>query len=140
MIESREFQRLWNKRLRLETWYSCIVASTLMAIAQLATLELDRLILGRPFLVLRLPYFFVSLACLIVLLHRRDKLRFQTIQITIIGLTLSVFPYIWISQAAFANSDNPWIPFYGFQWAALLIASFRYGNGVRLNAFLLAAI
>jgi len=140
MIKSPEFQQLWNKRLRLETWYSCMVASTLMAVAQLAAFELDRLILGRLFVVLRLPYFFVALACLIVLLHRRDKLSFQTIQITIIALTLAVFPYIWISQAAFANSENPWIPFYGFQMAALVIASFRYGSGVRLNAFLLAAI
>jgi hypothetical protein len=140
MIESPAFQQLWNKRMRLEIWYSCTVASALMAIAQLAALALDRLILGRPFVVLRLPYFFVALACLIVLVHRRDKLSFQTIQITIVALTLAVFPYIWISQAAFANSENPWIPFYGFQWAALLIASFRYGNGVRLNALLLAAI
>ena len=57
-----------------------------------------------------------------------------------VALTLAVFPYIWVSQAAFANSQNPWIPFYGFQIAALAIAGFRYGNGVRLNAFLLAAI
>ena len=140
MIESPEFQQLWNKRLRLETWYSCVVASALMAIAQLAAFKIDRLILGRPFVVLRLPYFFVALACLIVLWRRRDKLSFQTIQITIVALTLAVFPYIWISQAAFANSENPWIPFYGFQVAALVIAGFRYGNGVRLNAFLLAAI
>jgi hypothetical protein len=140
MIESPEFQQLWNKRLRLETWYSCIVASALMAIAQLPAFAVDRLILGRPFIVLRLPFFFVALACLIVLLHRRDKLSFQTIQITIIALTLAVFPYIWISQAAYANSGNPWIPFYGFQVAALVIAGYRYGNGVRLNAFLLAAI
>src|SRR4029077_11635239 len=87
-----------------------------------------------------LPYFFVALACLIVLLHRRDKLSFHTIQTTIIALTLVVFPYLCISQAAFANSGNPWIPFYGFQVVALVIAGFRYGNGVRLNAFLLAAI
>jgi hypothetical protein len=140
MIESPEFQQLWNKRLRLETWYSCIVGSALMAIAQLPAFAVDRLILGRPFIVLRLPFFFVALACLIVLLHRRDKLSFQTIQITIIALTLAVFPYIWISQAAYANSGNPWIPFYGFQVAALVIAGYRYGNGVRLNAFLLAAI
>jgi hypothetical protein len=140
MTDSPEFQQLWNNRLRLETWYSCVVASALMAIAQLAALQLDRLILGRPFVVLRLPYFFVALACLIVLLHGRDKLSFQTIQIAIIALTLSVFPYIWISQAAFANSENPWIPFYGFQMAALVIAGFRYGNGVRLNSFLLGAI
>jgi hypothetical protein len=140
MIESPEFQQLWNKRLRLETWYSCMVVSALMAVSQLVGFQLDRLILGRPFVVLRLPYLFVALACLIVLLHRRDKLSFQTIQITIIALTLAVFPYIWISQAAYANSGNPWIPFYGFQVAALVIAGYRYGNGVRLNAFLLAAI
>ena len=36
MIESPEFQQLWDQRLRLETWYSCMVASALMAIAQLA--------------------------------------------------------------------------------------------------------
>src|SRR4029079_5874461 len=140
MIESPEFQQLWNKRLRLETWYSCVVASALMAIAQLAAFKIDRLILGRPFVVLRLPYFFVAVACLIVLLHRRNKLSFQTIQLTLVALTLAVFPYVWVSQAAYANSENPWIPFYGFQMAALVIASFRYGNGVRLNAFLLAAI
>jgi hypothetical protein len=140
MIESRQFQQLWNKRLRLETWYSCVVASALMGVAQFAALEADRFILGRPFLVLRLPYLFVALACLIVLLHQRDKLSFQTIQTTIVALTLAVFPYIWFSQAAFANSQHPWIPFYGFQIAALVIAGFRYGNGVRLNVLLLAAI
>ena len=140
MIEPPQFQQLWNERLRLETWYSCVAASTLMGVAQLVSLEADRHILGRPFFVLRLPYLFVALACLIVLLHQRDKLSFQTIQITIVALTLAVFPYIWVSQAAFATSHHPWIPFYGFQIAALAIASYRYGNGVRLNAFLLAAI
>ena len=67
-----------------------MVASTLMAIAQLAAFELDRLILGRPFVVLRLPYLLVALACLIVLWRRRDKLSFKTIQIIIIALTLAV--------------------------------------------------
>ena len=140
MIETPQFQQLWNERLRLETWYSCVVASALMGVAQLAGLEVDRSILGRPFYVLRLPYLFVALVCLIVLLHQRDKLSFQTIQITIVALTLAAFPYIWVSQAAFATSQNPWIPFYGFQITALAIAGYRYGNGVRLNAFLLAAI
>ena len=140
MIESRQFQQLWNKRLRLEIWYSCVVASALMAVAQLATLEVDRHILGRPFFVLRLPYLFVALACLIVLLHQRKKLGFQALQLMMVALTLSAFPYIWVSQAAFANSQNPWIPFYGFQITALAVAMFRYGNGVRFNVFLLAAL
>jgi hypothetical protein len=140
MIETRQFQQLWNKRLRLEIWYSCVVASALMAVAQLATLEVDRHILGRPFFVLRLPYLFVALVCLIVLLHQREKLGFQAIQLMLVALTLSAFPYIWVSQAAFANSQNPWIPFYGFQITALAVAIFRYGNGVRFNVFLLAAI
>jgi hypothetical protein len=140
MIETPKFQQLWNERLRLETWYSCVVLSALMCVTQLAGLEIDRLILGRPFYVLRLPYLFVTLACLIVLLRQRDKLSFRTIQITIVALTLAVFPYIWVSQAAFATSHKLWIPFHGFQIAAFAIAGFRYGNGVRLNAFLLAAI
>lgn len=140
MTEAPQFQELWNKRLRLETWYSCLVVSALMGVSQLAGLEVDRLILGRPFFVLRLPYLFVALACLIVLLHQRDKLSFQTIQITIVALTLALFPYIWVSQAAYANSHHPWIPFYGFQMAALVVTGFRYGNGVRLNVLLLAAI
>jgi hypothetical protein len=140
MIETRQFQQLWNKRLRLEIWYSSVVASALMAVAQLATLEIDRHILGRPFFVLRLPYLFVALAYLIVLLHQREKLGFQAIQLMLVALTLSAFPYIWVSQAAFANSQNPWIPFYGFQITALAVAIFRYGNGVRFNVFLLAAI
>ena len=140
MIESPQFQQLWNKRLRLEIWYSCVVASALMAVAQLATLEVDRHILGRPFFVLRLPYLFVALACLNVLLHQREKLGFQAIQLMMVALTLSAFPYIWVSQAAFANSQNPWIPFYGFQITALAVAMFRYGNGVRFNVFLLASL
>jgi hypothetical protein len=140
MIETRQFQQLWNKRLRLEIWYSCVVASALMAVAQLASLEVDRHILGRPFFVLRLPYLFVALACLIVLLSQREKLGFRAIQLMMVALTLSAFPYIWVSQAAFANSQNPWIPFYGFQITALAVAIFRYGNGVLLNVFLLAAI
>ena len=140
MIETPQFQRLWNERLRLETWYSCVVASALLSVAQFAALEIDRSVLGRPFYVLRLPYLFVALVCLIVLLHQRDKLSFQKLQITIVALTLAALPYIWISQAAFATSHNPWIPFYGFQITALAIAGYRYGNGVRLNAFLLAAI
>jgi hypothetical protein len=140
MIETRQFQQLWNKRLRLEIWYSCVVASALMAVAQLASLEVDRHILGRPFFVLRLPYLFVALACLIVLLSQREKLGFRAIQLMMVALTLSAFPYIWVSQAAFANSQNPWIPFYGFQITALAVAMFRYGNGVRFNVFLLAAL
>jgi len=140
MLETPQFRQLWNKRLRLETWYSCVVGSALMVVAQLAALEVDRFILGRPFFVLRLPYLFVALAWLIVLLHQRDKLSFQKIQITIVALTVAAFPYIWVSQAAYANSQHPWIPFYGFQMAALVIAGFRYGDGVRLNVVLLAAI
>jgi hypothetical protein len=140
MIETPQFLQLWNKRLRLEIWYSCVVGSALMAVAQLASLEVDLHILGRPFFVLRLPYLFVALACLIVLLYCRDDLGFQAIQVTMVALTLAAFPYIWVSQAAFANSQNPWIPFYGFQITALAIAMSRYGNGVRLNVFLFAAI
>jgi hypothetical protein len=140
MTETLQFRQLWNKRLRLETWYSCVVASALMGVAQFAALEVDRIILGSPLFVLRLPYLFGGLACLIALLDQRDKLSFQTIQITIVALTLVAFPYIWVSQAAYANSQNPWIPFYGFQIAALATVSFRYGNGVWLNAFLLVAI
>jgi hypothetical protein len=140
MIETPQFLQLWNKQLRVEIWYSCVVGSALMAVAQLASLEVDLHILGRPFFVLRLPYLFVALACLIVLLYRRDDFGFPAIQLTIVALTLSAFPYIWVSQAAFANSQNPWIPFYGFQITALAIAMFRYGNGVRLNVMLFAAI
>jgi hypothetical protein len=140
MIESGQFQQLWNNRLRLEIWYSSVAASALMAVAQLAALEVDRHILGRPFFVLRLPYLFVALACLIVLLRQREKLGFQAVQLMMIALTLSTFPYIWVSQAAFANSQNPWIPFYGFQISALAVAMFRYGNGVRFNVLLLAAL
>jgi hypothetical protein len=55
-------------------------------------------------------------------------------------MTLALLPYIWVSQAAFANSQNPWIPFYGFQITALAVALFRYGNGVRSNVFLLAVL
>jgi hypothetical protein len=140
MIETRQLQQLWSVRLRLEIWYSCVVTSVLMAVAQLFALEVDRHILGRPFFLLRLPYFFVALACLIVLLHQREKLRLQAIQVTVLALTVAVFPYIWLSQAAFANSQNPWIPFYGFQVIALVVAILRYGNGVRLNIFLLGAL
>src|SRR5262245_46798817 len=140
MIESGQFRQLWNKRLRLEIWYSCVVASSLMAVAQLATLEVDRRILGRPFIALRLPYLFVGIACLIVLLRQREKLGFQAIQRMIVALTLLVFPYIWVSQEAFADSQHPWIPFYGFQITALAVTMFRYGNGVRFNVFLLAAL
>jgi len=140
MIETRKFQQLWNKRLRLEIWYSCVVASALIAVGQLAAFQIDRHILGKPFFVLRLPYLFVAVGCLIVLLHQRDKLGFKAIQRIMVILTLAAFPYIWVSQAAFANSQNPWIPFYGFQIAALAMAMFRYGNGIRFNVFLLAAI
>jgi hypothetical protein len=140
MIETRQFQQLWNKRLRLEIWYSCVAASALMAVAQLAALETDHYILGRLFFLLRLPYLFVALACLVVMLHQRDKLGFKAIQLTMVALTLAAFPYIWISQAALANSQNPWIPFYGFQITALAVAMLRYGEGVRFNVFLLSAI
>ena len=140
MIESRQFQQLWNERVRLEMWNSCVVTLVLMAVAQLVALEIDRHILGRPFFVLRLPYLFVALVCLIALLHQREKLSVQAIRLTLVALTLAVFPYIWVSQAAFANSQNPWIPFYGFQITALVVATLRYGNGVRFNVFLLAAL
>jgi hypothetical protein len=140
MIETRKFQELWNKRLRLEIWYSCVVASSLVAASQFVAFQIDRHILGKPFFVLRLPYLFVSAACLIVLLHQRDKLGFKAIQRTLVVLTLAGFPYIWISQAAYAESKHPWIPFYGFQIAALAVSMFRYGNGIRFNVFLLAAI
>src|SRR5215831_3522346 len=140
MIETRKFQELWNKRLRLEIWYSCVVAAALIAVGQLAAFQIDRHILGKPFFVLRLPYLFVAVACLIVMLHQRDKLAFKAIQRTLVVLTLAGFPYIWVSQAAYANSKNPWIPFYGFQIAALAMAMLRYGNGIRFNVFLLAAI
>src|SRR5579862_9601358 len=102
MTETLQFRQLWNKRLRLETWYSCVVASALMGVAQFAALEIDRIILGSPLFVLRLPYLFGGLACLIFLLDQRDKLSFQTIQITIVALTLAGFPNIWVSQAAYA--------------------------------------
>jgi hypothetical protein len=140
MIETRQFQQLWNKRVRLEIWFSCVVASALMAVGQLVTLEIDRHILGRPFFVLRLPYLFVALVCLIVLLCQREKVGFQAIQLMMVALTLSAFPYIWVSQAAFANSQNLWIPFYGFQITALAVSMFRYGNGVRFNVLLLAVL
>src|ERR1051326_2072675 len=91
MIETRQLQQLWSVRLRLEIWYSCVVTSVLMAVAQLFALEVDRHILGRPFFLLRLPYFFVALACLIVLLHQREKLRLQAIQVTVLALTVAVF-------------------------------------------------
>src|SRR5262245_41230521 len=140
MIETRQLQQLWNKRLRLEIWYSCVVTSILIVVAQLVALQVDRHILGRPFFVLRLPFLFVALACLIVLLHQREKLAIRTIQLILIPLTLASFPYMWLTQAAFANSQNPWIPFYGFQITALVVAMLRYGNGIRFNVFLLAAI
>jgi hypothetical protein len=140
MIETQQLQKLWNKRLRVEVWYSCVVTSVLMALAQLVALEVDRHILGRPFFLLRLPYLFVALACLIVLLWHREKLGIQTVQLTIMALTLASFPYIWLSQAAFAHSQHPWIPFYGFQATALLIPMLRYGSGIRLNVLLLAGL
>src|SRR5690242_3066327 len=118
MIETQRLQELWNARLRAEIWYSCVVTSVLMAVSQLLALQVDRHILGRPFFALRLPYLFVGLGCLIVLLVQREKIHLQALQITVIGLTLAVFPYIWITQAAFAHSQNPWIPFYGFQVTA----------------------
>jgi len=70
MIETQQLQQLWNKRLRLEIWYSCVVGSFLTAVGQLVALQVDRHILGRPLFVLRLPYLFFALACLIVLLHQ----------------------------------------------------------------------
>src|SRR5262245_54792062 len=140
MIETRQLQQLWNKRLRLEIWYSCVVTSILMAVAQLVALQVDRHILGKPFFVLRLPYLIVALACLIVLLHQREKLAIQTLQLILIPLTLAFFPYTWLTQEAVANSQNPWIPFYGFQITALVVATLRYGNGIRFNVFLLTAI
>jgi hypothetical protein len=140
VIESRQFPRLWNKRLRLEIWYSAVITTALIAVAQLFSLEVDRHILGSPFLVLRLPYLFVALSCLIVLWHQRETLGIRAIQLTLVALTLALLPYIWVSQAAFANSQKPWIPFYGFQMLALLGAMLRYGDGVRLNVFLLGAI
>ena len=111
-----------------------------MAVAQIVTLEVDRHILARPFFVLRLPYLFVALACLIVLLQHREKLSVQAVQLTLMALTLALFPYIWLSQAAFAHSQNPWIPFYGFQVTALILPMLRYGSGIRLNMFLLAGL
>jgi hypothetical protein len=140
MIETKQLQELWNKRLRVEIWYSCVVISVLMAVAQLVSLEVDRHILGRPFLILRLPYLFVALACLIVLLRRREKLGVQAAQLTIMALTLALLPYIWLSQAAFAHSQNPWIPFYGFQVTALIVPMLRYGRGIRLNVFVVACL
>jgi hypothetical protein len=140
MIETQRLQELWDKRLRAEIWYSCVATSVLMAVAQLVTLEIDRHILGRPFFALRLPYLFVALGCLIVLLRQRKKMRVQALQLTIIGLTLAAFPNIWLTHAAFAHSQNPWIPFYGFQVTALVLAMLRYGSGVRWNVVLLAAL
>jgi hypothetical protein len=140
MIETQHLQELWNKRLRAEIWYSCVVTSVIVALAQLVTLEIDRHILGRPFFALRLPHLFVALGCLIVLLHQREKIRVQALQLTIIGLTLSVFFNIWLTQAAFAHSQNPWIPFYGFHVTALMLPILRYGSGIRLNVCLLVAL
>ena len=61
MTETSRFQQLWKARLRLEIWISCVVLSVLIAVAQFFSLvEIDRLILGKPFLVLRLPYLVVS--------------------------------------------------------------------------------
>jgi hypothetical protein len=74
------------------------------------------------------------------MLLRRDRLGFKAIQRTLVVLTLAAFPYLWVSQAAYADSQNPWIPLYGFQIAALAMPMFRYGNGIRFNVFLLAAI
>lgn len=140
MIETRQLQELWNRRLREEIWYSCVVTSALMAVAQFITLEVDRHILGRPLFVLRLPYLFVALACLIVLLQYREKLGVQAVQWIVMALTLALFLYIWLSQAAFAHSQHPWIPFYGFQVIALIIPMLRYGSGIRLNVFLIAGL
>jgi hypothetical protein len=140
MTETRQFQELWNKRLHLEIWYSCVAASALMAVSQIVSIEIDRYILGRPFLVLRLPYLFVAFACLIVLLRQREKLTVQTIQRALVALTLAAFFNIWISSEAYANSQHLWIPFYGFQMTALVVAALRYGNGVQSNVFLLAAM
>jgi hypothetical protein len=77
---------------------------------------------------------------LIVLLRHQEKLGVQAVQLTIMALTLALFPYIWLSQAAFAHSQNPWIPFYGFQLTALIIPMLRYGSGIRLNVFLVAGL
>lgn len=140
MIETDRLQEIWNKRLRVGIWYSCVVTSVLIAVAQLVTLEVDRRILGGPFFILRLPYLFTALACLIFLLVHREHIGLQAVQLTALTLTLALFPYIWISQAAFAHSQNPWIPFYGFQVTALLIPMLRYGSGVRLNVFLLGGL
>ena len=140
MIETQQLQQLWNKRLRLEIWYSCVVGSFLTAVGQLVALQIDRHILGRPLFVLRLPYLFFALACLIVLLHQQEKLAVQTIQLIFVPLMLLFFLYTWVAQAAFANSQNPWIPFYGLQVTALVVVMLRYGNGIRWNVFLLAAI
>jgi hypothetical protein len=140
MIETQHLQELWNNRLRAEIRYSCVVTSVLMAVSQLAALQVDRHILGKPFFALRLPYLFVGLGCLIVLLQQREKIRLQALQIIIICLTLAVFPNIWLTQAAFAHSQNPWIPFYGFQVTALVFPMLRYGSGIRFNVFLFAVL
>ena len=58
----------------------------------------------------------------------------------IVGLTVATLPYMWISQAAFAASGNPWIPFYGFEISALVVVTLRYGSGVLLNVFVLVAL
>jgi hypothetical protein len=137
---NRQLHELWNKRLRVEIWYSCLVTSILLALSQLVGLEIDRHILGRPFFVLRLPYLFFALVCLIVLLVQQEKLGIQATQLTIRAMTLAVFPNIWLTHAAFANSQNPWIPFYGFQVTALIVPMLRYGKGIRFNAFLVAAV
>ncbi len=141
MTEARRFQQLWKARLRLEIWISCVVLSVLIAVAQFFSLVgVDRIILGKPFLALRLPYLVVSIVCLVLLLHQREKLGFQVLQRMIVGLTVATLPYMWISQGAFAASGNPWIPFYGFEISALVIVTFRYGSGVLLNVFFLVAL
>jgi hypothetical protein len=140
MIETQHLQELWNNRLRAEIRYSCVVTSVLMAVSQLAALQVDRHILGKPFFALRLPYLFVGLGCLIVLLQQREKIRVQALQMTIMGLWLAAFPNMWLTQAAFAHSQNPWIPFYGFQVTALVIPMLRYGRGIRLNVFLFVVL
>ncbi len=140
MIEKGQFQQLWNKRLRLEIWYSSVTISVLIFMSQLTALEADHHILGRPFFVLRLPYLFAAAFCLIVLMLQREKLSVRAIQRITVALTLAAFPFIWISHSAYANSQSQWVPFYGFQIAALAVATLRYGNGVRHNVFLLTAI
>jgi hypothetical protein len=54
MIETQHLQELWNKQRRVEIWYSCVVTSVLMAVAQLVALEVDRHILSRPSALLRI--------------------------------------------------------------------------------------